>query len=102
MTSSTDSPVLVLPLGYENRELTPRRRSPVVAAVLCLPGVCCWCGLALALAGIALRLPSMFTRWLAGVWFCWPVAIVCANASLVIYCRRPRPWFVWLNLAINV
>jgi hypothetical protein len=82
--------------------------SPLLAAVLCLPGVICWCSL---LSLIFRRmLPGRFAamspvRVLGGsLLLIWAFAVLTAVFSLVIYARRgvrPR-WYVWLNLAVNV
>jgi hypothetical protein len=86
---------------------------PAIATLLCLASAFCWCvffsllGLRIAqgvpnptlMAQVFLR----FVRFLPpqGLMLCWAVAVLCAIVSLGLYWRRPKPWYVRLNLAIN-
>src|SRR4051794_19601528 len=81
------------------------RPSPVAAMVLCLPGMICWC----VLLGIFLVPPWMrqnfrFLKTLPApsLWVCWLTAIIFALISLAAYWRRPKPWYVCINLVVNI
>ena len=89
------------------------RPSLTAAAVLAAPGTVCWLGLAwLLLSFLAPSFMRTFGRSLmqmAGpgiaskLLVCWGVAIVAALVSLALYVRqRPKPWYVRLNLVVNV
>ena len=87
--------------------------SAQAAVMLCLPGTICW----LSLGWIILtQLAPSFVRrsgitlmqlfgpgYLQLLLICWAVAVVAAVISLALYARRrPKPWYVRLNLVINV
>jgi hypothetical protein len=79
--------------------------SPLVAVMLCLPGVLCWSLLlTLFLVPRSMQQNFAFLRILSGpgIFLCWGVAIVCALISLAIYLWRRKPWYVWINLLVNV
>jgi hypothetical protein len=100
------------PLAYARpmSATTPPAPAPLGVVLNCLPGLICW----LVLLSMLLR-KITFTRlwWPArlfesplGVVFvlcCWGVAVITAIGSLFRYGpRRPKPWYVWLNLVINI
>jgi accessory gene regulator protein AgrB len=73
--------------------------------MLCLPGVLCWSLLlALFLVPRSMQQNFAFLRILSGpgIFLCWGVAILCALTSLAIYLFRSKPWYVWINLLVNV
>ena len=92
-----------LELAYA-RPAEPRERppEPLWPVVLCLPGLICW------IQFLAMLLP----RWLPvrppRIFFgshllaCWMLAVLSALVSLASYGRRPKAWYVWVNLVINV
>ena len=86
-----------LPLGYAASPEAEPTRSPLVAVLLCLPGVCCWAVIAAGLWHI--RIPRIGA---GPVFICWMVAVVTALWSIFLYCEGPRPWYVWMNLILNV
>lgn len=82
--------------------------------LLALPGMICWGAFLLLLAQLisgsrmyglldwALHLLEPLLPPLA-VWLSlWGLAAVCAVVSIELYQRRPKPWYVRLNLAINI
>ena len=88
---------------------TPQRQtdapSPGLAMVFCLPGLICW----FVLLGLWftprwLRPSFSFLRVFPGgsVMWCWAIAILCALTSLALYLRRRKPWYVWINLVVNI
>jgi hypothetical protein len=96
-------------LNYMAKAAEPRRRpSWIVALLLCLPGTICWLTLAEVTVG-----RQLLPRWLwwvlppltpfGATWLfrCWALAVLTAIASLALYFRTRKPWFVWLNLFIN-
>jgi hypothetical protein len=99
---STDS-TPAQPLEYRRaKKVAPHR--PLIAVALCLPGLICW----IALAEIVLPrwfgpmwlLPQFFG--ISGLLLCWAIAIICAAISLAGYRSPHKPWYVWLNLTINI
>ena len=97
------------PLPYAHPDADPRPfPSPLLAVVLCLPSVICWCAYS----------TMVFRRWLPpdmrrmfgrlfpvpSPWLlaCCGVAVVSAVASLVLYRRARTTWYVALNLLVNV
>jgi hypothetical protein len=82
--------------------------SPAVAMLTCLPGLICW--LFLLSAFVRPLIPRTITssRLLpfGGVEMlvCWAAAIITALFSIGHYLRRrrARPWYVWINLIINI
>ena len=87
----------------------PRRDTPppsrAVALLLCSPGAACW-GVYLIDAFADANLPQPIGDFFHTIF--WPLffaAVVSAILSLIVYGRhplRPQPWYVMLNLAINV
>ena len=49
---------------------------------------------------IVSRLP--FTWQIIGVLCCWAAAVVTGITSLVIYTGNRKPWYVVINLIINI
>lgn len=94
-----------IPLAYE-RPAEPvsgmeRAPGPVWPTLLCLPGMACWAQL------IGMIFGAFFgTRWFIwpGVVAWWALAVVTAVVSLFLYVprRRPKPWYVCMNLFVNV
>ncbi len=95
-------------LSYSRLRNEPHKPSIVIALLLCAPGACSW----MTYFGIATRDPfaAMFAmRWLGGpdlFWLLFCAAVATAITSIVIYFKHPRfrpmPWYVILNLSINV
>jgi hypothetical protein len=86
-----------IPYGRE-----PIPTSPFTALSLCAPGAFCWFMLGWSFI-FNLPLPKFLTFELFAA--AWGVALVSAIISLVIYGRRPfepKPWYVLVNLAINL
>jgi len=75
--------------------------NPVIATLLHLPGTCCWIILFSAIIGVQnwLRLPSI-----QFVLVLWGLAVATAIASFVLYLpdRIAKPWYVFINLFVNV
>ena len=87
-------------LMYETPGAGQRGRNPLVAMALCFPGLCCWVFL---VSIVGRHVPRGLVKpWVLPALWCWGIAIVTAIASLVLYLKNPRPWFVWVNLVINV
>jgi hypothetical protein len=91
------------------RPSAPPRADPFAATMLCLPGLICWITFLSVISRFLL--PAWVTSWLYRVPFLggfatlalWFIAICTAIASAVLYGRMKRkPWYVWLNLTINV
>jgi hypothetical protein len=88
----------------ERREPAP---SWIVATLLALPGLSCWMVLAMIVVPPPLRVlawPGYYLVRLLGfgmalVWF---VAIITALISLAIYLPWKKPWYVILNLIVNI
>jgi hypothetical protein len=97
------------PQGKED-EAAPHR--PLPAVLLCLPGILCWGAFLGLLDRFFLRvlpIPQSFARlhvpWLWIVLIVWVLALVTALVSIeeyVVSRRKPRPWYVWLNLLVNI
>lgn len=104
-----DRPETQRSIEYASPPVAPQRGpgvagSPVVATLLCLPGVLCWSALLSAIAGGYKPVSAggfLPVRMIVPI---WALAVLSAVLSLVLYVRRGvrRPWYVWLNLAINV
>ena len=95
------------PLEYRRPvPATARPSHPLPAVLFCVPGLICWLALFHLLLArvIRVRLPALLGRWLyPGIFWVWLGAILTAAISLILYVRRgPKPWYVWLNLAVNV
>jgi hypothetical protein len=78
-----------------------RTPSPLAAALLCLPGVACWCWFGLVVLSMATPvdvLPYIDYRVQCLV---WGLAIVTALASISQYRGRPKPWYVKVCLTVN-
>ena len=95
------------PTFVEYARAMPRRElpSPVSAMILCVPGLICWCvllgmWLVPASARANFRFLDVFPP--GTILWCWIIAIACAFISLAIYGRGPKPWYVWINFAINI
>lgn len=72
--------------------------NPLIASLLAAPGLFCWVSLALLLAG-------RWTGWHPPVdvmLILWGIAVLAAIASILIYRRARKPWYVLLCLAVNV
>jgi hypothetical protein len=100
------------PQGKQD-EAAPHR--PLPAVLLCLPAILCWGAFLALLDRFFLRLlpipriPQSFARfhvpWLWIVLIVWVLAVVTALVSIdeyVVSRRKPRPWYVWLNLLVNI
>jgi hypothetical protein len=91
-------------LAYQPPPRPPERRepSPLVAALLCLPGAVCF---AILMAIVTSRFTGMNPFRSIGPVFilaCWGLAFVTAAASVGHYWRRSKPWYVALCLMVNV
>jgi hypothetical protein len=83
----------VLSYARPTRQDEPPEHQPLVAALLCLPGLGCW-----AILCLGLRLMPLLL-------LLWVTAIGTAIASLAIYGRHPlrtRPWYVIVCLFLNI
>ena len=80
----------------------PRPPHPAVAALLCAPGVACWCALAAFAASLLLgvRLPQILQG--PAVVLVWALAVVTGMSSIAVYIGQPKPWYVRLCLRLNV
>ena len=92
-------------LEYRHPQVRPDVPSLVLAMFLCLPGMVCWCILlGLFFTPASLRpqfslyraIPSEMLLW------CWGTAVIAALVSLGLYVRARKPWYVCINLAVNV
>ncbi len=102
----------VEPLAYARpmeRSAATTTPDPVAAVVSCLPGLICWLVLGMVLVGNVTNGRSVMWMRPFGavapilVLLCWAVAILTAIGSLVCYVRlKPKPWYVVLNLVINI
>jgi hypothetical protein len=82
-------------LSYSSFNNEFRKASLLIALLLCAPGACCW------LMYLVPGLPGDFNIFLITFF----IAVATAIASLIIYCLhpfRPMPWYVIVNLSINV
>jgi hypothetical protein len=85
-------------------EVARLRHHPLPAILLCTPGLLCWT----LLAGMMVHaLPLMVIRFVAGgvILPLTLAAVLTALSSVVYYfflSRRQMPWFVILNLVINI
>jgi hypothetical protein len=96
------------PLSYSRLRNEPHKPSFVIALLLCAPGACSW----LTYFGIAARDPfaaMSVMHWLGGpdlFWLLFFAAVATAISSIIIYFKyprfRPMPWYVILNLCVNV
>src|SRR5215207_7197945 len=88
-------------LDYSSPSDVTEQPSVVLAILLCLPGAMCW-----FLYGsrmLSIHLPPSATR--AVFWPCWILAVATAMYSMVLYLPRAsriHPWYVVINLVINV
>jgi hypothetical protein len=81
--------------------------SPLVAMVLCFPGMICW---AIFLAAWLRLFPSGSASPLYDqpelrgklLMLCWITAILTALISLWLYFKSPKPWYVIWNLFVNI
>ncbi len=87
------------PLAYESRARDVTEAHPAAAMALCFPGLVCWCWFAALLLGQGVFFSALPSEALIP---CWAFAILTAVFSLYRYRHHPRPWFVWVNLLINV
>ena len=92
------------PLEYEDPRARENRPSPIVALGLCAPGAATFGFLFLGEAHVNF---SVAVNEAIGdvVWPLWFAAVVTAIISLVLYRRylfRPLPWYVFVNLCVNV
>ena len=112
------NPPMPEPLSYRQPDLPPVTQSnlPRVwpAVVLCLPGLVCWLLLGVMVIGI-FRVPvlaPMADRFadmldLIPAVPCLlmpfvPLAVLTAIASIETYWHRPKPWYIRLNLIVNI
>jgi hypothetical protein len=90
---------------------SPKRReepNPALAMLLCLPGAICWATFLGLVFGR--HLPASVRanlRWLqifgdGPLLLCWLAAVATAIVSLIAFRRSRKPWYVWLNLVVNV
>ncbi len=96
-------PLPVKPLDYktvDGAELPPQ---PLKALLLCLPGFICWWAFLEMTIGRHFMIIGI-SRFLSGtpLILCWLTAGITALVSLVIYRKARKPWYVWVNLIINV
>src|SRR4051812_36283475 len=88
-------------LEYRDPADEPKRPHPALALTLCAAGLMCWTIFLLGAFGLV-RLP---TSMVAMIFVLWGLAAITATASLFLYLvpwKQPRPWFVVLNLAVNI
>jgi hypothetical protein len=91
-----------LPIDYQSPARI-RRHSPILAILLCLPGVFSF---VLLVLGFQSGIPDWLGNFVGSVF--WPalfLAISSAITSIILYARRLRerlPWYVLLNLVINI
>ena len=98
-----------VPLPYAGPDADPRPfPSPLVAVVLSAPSLVCWCAygtmvfrrwLPPGMRGAFGRLFPVPNPWLLA---CCGAAVVAGVASIVVYRNARKPWYVALNLALNV
>ena len=103
-----DAEVTQVPLRYAGPDADPRPfPSPVVAVLLCVPSLVCWCAygamvfrrwLPPGMRGAFGRLFPVPNPWLLA---CCGAAVVAGIASLVMYRNARKPWYVALNLLVN-
>jgi hypothetical protein len=72
--------------------------------ILCLPGAVCWL---LLICGnfLASLVPELYDFMRTLFWVSFPVAVITAVISVSLYVRRPTrplPWYVLINLGINI
>src|SRR5438105_4031719 len=78
-----------------NPLIAPLRENPLVALLLCFPGVLCWINLLAENASSQrLRFGALMVLWL--------VAVVTAITSIILYWRSRKRWFVIVCLILNV
>ena len=97
-------------LEYASQEKQAKRSQvdPIVAVILCLPGLIClglFLGLVDRLLLEFLPIPRRFRHQvdLPLMLILWTFAVLTALVSMSNYGSRPerRRWYVWLNLLIN-
>jgi hypothetical protein len=79
-----------------------RLPSPIVATLLQLPGLYCWIVFVCLIFDVWPMLGfSVFARVTL---LAWPVAVITAIISMGLYIgkTRRRPWYVCVNLAVNI
>lgn len=92
-------------LEYRDPRLHVRVPSKAMALLLCAPGGACWTDYWIDTFA-ATALPQRVGDVLGAMF--WPLffaAVLTAIVSLIIFGRhplRPQPWYIMLNLAINV
>jgi hypothetical protein len=91
-TAFSDKPIL----AYQSAERI-QKPSPVLATLLCLPGIACWAVLFSGIIGI-----FPFHLGIALTLFLWLVAILTAAFSIWFYFKSSKPWYVLLCLVSNV
>jgi hypothetical protein len=93
-------------LEYQNPAHHPRP-SPVIATLLCLPGLVCWVLVATALLHLLTGYDVRLWTWTIPptyILLLWAVAIVTALVSVAMYglrIGRDTPWYVTMCLLIN-
>ena len=89
-------------IDYGRPDAQAQRESPFLALSLCLPGVACWS--LYMMMEVARSVPSVPINY-AAFMFLWLLSIIAAVVSLVVYGAhplRPQPWYVILNLFVNI
>ena len=86
-------------LNYRSPGSEKELPSPATAMLLCLPWILCW-STVLLIKLISYRTPSGWEFILILV--IWGIAVITAISSVLIYARRRKPWYVWLNLIVNI
>jgi hypothetical protein len=99
---------LAVPLQYRPRGRAGNPPNPVIVLLLAVPGVICWAAffnmtvpgfLPQPVARALHALLSLVTYGLVPWWF---AAVATAIASLLLCRRRTKPWYVWVNFAVNI
>jgi hypothetical protein len=108
MLSGVAEETVQSPLPYARPDADPRPfPSPLWAVLLCAPALVCWCAYIMmifrrwippGMRGVFGRLFPMPSPWLLA---CCGAAVVTAIASLLLYGRARKTWYVALNLLVN-
>jgi len=94
-----------LTIEYRHPTAQSKEPNPAVAMILCLPGMICWCsllGLFLVPSGMRPQLSFLDIFPPGTLLICWATAILAALVSLGLYARARKPWYVCINLAVNI
>jgi hypothetical protein len=103
MEIKNDLTPILLDVEYATPILAARSHHPLPAILLCTPGLICWALLAGFVTG---WMPRFVERLFEGIFLpLLAAAVLTAIVSIIIYLFVPRqrkPWFVILNLVINI